>query len=92
MDQACPWSPRGFSTTTRLELFKETVHDKVKMTSSEPSWSLKARSQDPGREGHASRSAASDVASKRLEVDRAVLGVQCPEEVQCPEGKLVSGV
>ena len=52
-------------TTTRLELFKETVHDKVKVMRSEPRWPLTARSQDPRREGHANRSAASDVARKQ---------------------------
>ena len=45
-------------TTTRLELFKETVHVNVKITSSTPSYPLTARSQDPGREGHANISAA----------------------------------
>ena len=54
----------------RLELFKETVHVKVKVTISTPSSPVTVRSQDPERGGHANRSAASDVAGKQLEDDR----------------------
>ena len=66
-------------TTTRLELFKETIHVKVKVTSSPPSSPLTVQCQDQERGGHANRSAAPDVADKQLEDDRTVSGVQLPE-------------